>query len=113
MHAGLEHLSIPYQPYFPTIGGKMTKGYRGQSCSEAIEAFVRNANRPVSYTEIHEGVRSAGGWKDITIWRILMSNIVNLVPARHEWPNSHPFLLLQPDGKYELYIKSEHPAIVE
>lgn len=91
----------------------MAKGYSGQSCSEAIEDFVRNSNHPVSYSEIQQGVRSKGGWKDITIWRVLMSNIVNLVPARYEWPHSHPFLLLRSDGKYELYDRNTHPAVVE
>lgn len=91
----------------------MAKGYSGQSCSDAIHSFVRLADHPVSYSEILEGVRRKGDWKEITIWRILMSNIVNLVPARYEWPSSHPFLLLRPDGKYEIYIKDKHPAVVE
>lgn len=91
----------------------MSKGYEGQSCSEAIRDFVMHTGHPVTYSEILAGVRRKGEWKEITIWRILMSNIVNLVPARHEWPSSHPFLLLRPDGKYELYDKNKHPEVVE
>ncbi len=91
----------------------MAKGYRGQSCSEAIEDFVRHSDHPVTFSEIHSGIRSKGDWKDITIWRIIMSNIVNLVPARHEWPNSHPFLFLRPDGKYEIYDRNKHPEVLE
>ncbi len=91
----------------------MTKGYRGESCSNAIEDFVRQAGHPVSYSEIHAGVRVKGDWKEITIWRLLMSNIINLVPARYEWPSSRPFLLLRPDGRYELYKKEIHPTVIE
>ncbi len=91
----------------------MSKGYGGQSCSEAIEDFVRQSSHPLSYSEIQQGIRTKGSWKEITIWRILMSNVVNLVPARHEWPNSHPFLLLRPDGRYELYNKEIHPTVIE
>jgi hypothetical protein len=91
----------------------MSKGHEGQSCSEAIHEFVMHSGHAVTYTEILEGVQSKGEWKVITIWRILMSNIVNLVPARYEWPSSHPFLFLRPDGKYELYSKDKHPEIIE
>lgn len=91
----------------------MSKGYQGQSCSDAIREFVMNSDHPVTYSEIHAGIRAKGDWKDITIWRILMSNIVNLVPARYEWPNSHPFLLLRPDGRYEIYDRTRHPFVME
>ena len=91
----------------------MSKGFQGQSCSEAIQDFVMNSNHPVTYSEIDQGMRSKGDWKEITIWRILMSNIVNLVPARHEWPSSHPFLFLRPDGRYEIYEKDKHPEVME
>ena len=91
----------------------MAKGHAGQSCSEAIEDFVRQSDHAVTYSEIHAGIRGKGDWKDITIWRILMSNIVNLVPARYEWPSSHPFLILRPDGRYELFDRSKHPTVVE
>jgi len=64
----------------------MAKGYAGQSCSEAIEDLIRHAGHPMAYSEIHRGIRSKGDWKEITIWRITMSNIVNLIPARYEWP---------------------------
>jgi len=91
----------------------VSKGFEGQSCSESIEGFVSQAGHPVTYSEIHNGIRSKGNWKDITIWRIIMSNIVNLVPARYEWKNSHPFLFLRPDGRYEMYDSSKHPAVLE
>jgi len=91
----------------------MAKGYNGQSCSEAIYNFVKLSDHPVSYSEIQKGIRSTGDWKDITIWRITMSNVVNLIPARFEWPSSHPFLFLRSDGKYELYNKDKHPAPTE
>jgi hypothetical protein len=91
----------------------MTKGYDGQSCSEAIELFVKQSDHPLTYSEIHHGISSKGDWKENTIQRIMMSIIVNLVPARYEWPSSHPFLLLRPDGKYEIYDKNKHPAIIE
>jgi len=89
----------------------MAKGYQGQSCSDAIREFVMQSDHPVTYSEIRDGIRSKGTWKEITIWRILMSNIVNLVPARHEWPSSQPFLILRLDGRYEIYDRSKHPTI--
>jgi hypothetical protein len=91
----------------------MSKGYAGQSCSEAIQGFVMHSDHPVTYSEIHQGIRSEGDWKDITIWRIIMSNIVNLVPARYEWKNSHPFLFLRPDGRYEMHDGNKHPTVME
>jgi hypothetical protein len=69
----------------------MSKGYKGQSCSEAIQDFLIHTSHPVTYSEILAGVRSDGDWKEITIWRIIMSNIVNLVPARHECRILIPF----------------------
>ncbi len=91
----------------------MSKGHEGQSCTDAIQEFVISSDRAVTYTEILLGIQSKGDWKVITIWRILISNIVNLVPARYEWPHSHPSLLLRPDGKYELYDRNKHPEIGE
>jgi hypothetical protein len=91
----------------------MAKGYQGQSCQEEIYDFVSKAVGPVTYSEIHRAISSKGDWKDHTVWRILMSVIVNLVPARHEWENSHPFLFLRPDGRFELYDKNKHPAVIE
>jgi hypothetical protein len=91
----------------------MVKGYQGQSCQEAIFDFVSKTVGPVSYSEIHRNIRSKGAWKDHTVWRIMMSIIVNLVPARHEWENPHPFLFLRPDGRFELYDKNKHPVVIE
>ena len=91
----------------------MSKGYEGQSCSDVIQGFVMQSDHPVTYSDIFQGIRSKGDWKEITIWRIIMSNIVNLVPARYEWKNSHPFLFLRPDGRYEMYDRSKHPPVME
>jgi hypothetical protein len=91
----------------------MAKGYQGQSCQEAIHDFMIKSVGPVAYSEIHNNIRDKGAWKDHTVWRITMSIIVNLVPARHEWEVSHPFLFLRPDGRFELYDKNKHPAVIE
>lgn len=87
----------------------MTKGYSGEACSDAI----RNALSPgeaVSFPQLFERIKKQGAWKDNTIWRHLMSCVVNLPPARHEWPSTHPFLFLHADGKYELFNPNKHPV---
>lgn len=91
----------------------MAKGYQGQSCQEEIYNFVSNAVGPVTYSEIHRALSNKEIGKTITVWRILMSVIVNLIPARHEWESSRPFLFLRPDGRFELYDKNKHPAVIE
>lgn len=86
----------------------MTKGFRGETCSDAI----RNSMSPgevVSFTDLHGRVKQKGRWKENTIWRHFMSCVVNLPPARHEWPSTKPFLFLHPDGRYELYNPTKHP----
>ena len=91
----------------------MSKGYQGQSCAEAIRECFRFGNEPLSYSEIMAQVRKKGSWKEITIWRHLMSTVVNLIPARYEWKTVRNFLFLRPDGQYELFNKSKHPEPIE
>lgn len=91
----------------------MAKGYGGQSCADAIRKFMNNNNEPLSYSEIFEGIKGEGTWKDTTIWRMLMSNVVNLIPARFEWKNTDPFLFLRSDGRYELYDEKKHPQPIK
>ncbi len=87
----------------------MAKGYRGQSCSEAIRECFSTGKHPLSYSDIMSQVKKKGSWKEITVWRHLMSTVVNLIPARYEWKNVNRFLFLRPDGQYELFNKSKHP----
>jgi hypothetical protein len=42
-----------------------------------------------------------------------MALVVNLPPARLHWPATHPFLMLNPDGTYELYDPKRHPRSVD
>lgn len=91
----------------------MTKGFRGESCSYAIKQCFANGNQPLSYSQIIPLVKRQGDWKDITIWRYLMATVVNLIPARLEYPHTEKFLFLRPDGRYELYNKSIHPKPIE
>lgn len=91
----------------------MAKGYRGESCSDAIRQCFAHADQPLSYSQIFTFVRTQGDWTDTTICRHLMSTIVNLIPARYEWASTEKFLFLRPDGRYELYNKSIHPRPIE
>ncbi|OGO38615.1 MAG: hypothetical protein A2W35_09510 [Chloroflexi bacterium RBG_16_57_11] len=87
----------------------MVKGYKGESCPDAI----RNSMIPdeiLSFTDLFDRVKRKGQWKEITIWRYFMACVVNLPPARHEWPNTRPFLFLHGDGTYELYNPNKHPS---
>jgi len=89
----------------------MTKGNQGQSCADAIRNCLVGVG-PLSYSQIFAEVKKQGSWKDITIWRHLMSTVVNLIPARYEWTNDK-FLFLRPDGQYELYDSVRHPKPIE
>lgn len=91
----------------------MTKGFRGESCSYAIKQSFAHSNQPLSYSQIIPLVKRQGDWKDITIWRYLMATVVNLFPARLEYPHTEKFLFLRPDGRYELYNESIHPEPME
>lgn len=61
-------------------------------------------------SEIAEEVKKRGAQKDETICQHLMSLVVNLPPARLHWKSTKPFLFLRPDGRYELYCETNHPA---
>ena len=91
----------------------MVKGYKGQSCADAIRECFYHVKQPLSYSEIVSHVKKEGSWKEITIWRHLMSTVVNLIPARYEWKTSRKFLFLRPDGQYELFNKWKHPEPIE
>jgi hypothetical protein len=61
----------------------MIKGYRGESCLDAI----RNSMIPgkiVSFTELFDRVKRKHQWKENAIWRYFMACVVNLPPARRE-----------------------------
>jgi hypothetical protein len=90
----------------------MTKGNQGQSCADAIKRCFVEDSGPLSYSEIFSQVTKQGEWKDITIWRHLMSTVVNLIPARYEW-TSNKFLFLRPDGRYEIFDSKKHPEPIE
>ncbi len=90
----------------------MTKGNRGESCSEAIEASL-SRGEVVTYSELFNRVRRKGSWKNETVSQHLMAVIVNLPPARYHWRSVKPFLFLHGDGRYELYDPQKHPKPVE
>ena len=90
----------------------MAKGYRGESCSDAIRSALKPGEL-IPFSELYQRVKQKGSWKNETIWQHLMALIVNLPPARHHWKSIKPFLFLHPDGRYELYDKNKHPAVVE
>ena len=89
----------------------MTKGFKGESCSEAIREIVK-PGEIYSFTELFHQIKEKGDWKDETIWQHLMSVVVNLVPARYRWLSIKPFLFLRGDGQYELFDSRKHPEIV-
>ena len=90
----------------------MAKGYRGQSCAEAIRVSFE-PGEVVPFSRLYQRVKRRGDWKDSTIWQHLMALVVNLPPARHYWKSSRPFLFLHPDGRYEIYNPDKHPKPVE
>ncbi|MHB1134563.1 MAG: hypothetical protein ACYC4L_19505 [Chloroflexota bacterium] len=88
----------------------MTKGYNGESCSEAIREALQ-PGEVVTFRELLQRVRLRGEWKDEMLWQHLMAVVVNLPPARLHWPRRAPFLFLHGDGRYELYDRDRHPAV--
>ena len=91
----------------------MGKGYiNGETCSDAIKACFAGGQTDLSYTHIITVVTTRGPWTDATIRRNLMGSVINLIPARYEWPSMENFLFLRPDGRYELYNKITHPSPV-
>ncbi len=90
----------------------MAKGYKGETCSDAIRALFADRTT-LSASTIFTQVKQSGPWKDQTIWQHMMALIVDLPPARHHWKNARPFLFLRPDGQLELYDDREHPEVIE
>ena len=90
----------------------MTKGYKGESCAEAVRTSINNPEI-LSFNEFFNRVRLLGNWSDETIWQHLMRLVVNLVPARYHWKGTEQFLFLHHDGRYELYDPKKHPVVVE
>ena len=90
----------------------MAKGYYGESCAEAIRSSIKPGEILV-FSELFGRVKERGSWKEGTIWQHLMAVVVNLPPARYHWKSVKPFLFLHGDGRYELYNRKQHPAVVE
>ena len=90
----------------------MVKGYKGQTCSEAIRASIQYGE-VVSFKEFVRRVESRGSWKSHTVWMHFILLIVNLPPARLAWTRMEPFLFLRPDGQYELWDSAKHPSVKE
>ena len=88
------------------------KGYRGETCAEAIRASLRPGEL-VSFSDLFSRVRKKGAWRDEAIWQHLMSCVVNLPPARRHWKSTEPFLIVHLDGRYELQDRSRHPRVVD
>jgi hypothetical protein len=93
-------------------GEKMSKGYQGESCPEAIRASLKQGEI-ISFTELHKRVKQKGSWKDESIWQDMMALVVNLPPARLHWKSATPFLFLHGDGRYELFDSNKHPKTIE
>lgn len=93
-------------------GGHMAKGNKGQTCAQAIHSCFATNPGPLAFHHIMSTVKEQGSWREITIWRHLMSTVVNLIPARYEWTNKK-FLFLCPDGRYELFNPDKHPKPIE
>jgi hypothetical protein len=85
------------------------KGDGGQTCATAVRAAFR-PGEVLTFSELVERVKRQGGWQDATIWQHLMSLVVNLPPARFQWPNASPFLFLREDGRYEVHDPGRHPS---
>lgn len=88
----------------------MSKGHHGETCAEAFRDVVKRGEL-LSYQQLFERVRPRGEWTDVTIRRHAMSLVVNLLPAREEWPSRVPFLFLHGDGRYEVYDSRRHPEV--
>lgn len=88
----------------------MPKGYQGETCAEAFRSAIKPGEL-LSYQELFARVRPKGDWSDVTIRRSAMSLVVNLPPAREEWPSDAPFLFLHGDGRYEVYDAKRHPKV--
>jgi hypothetical protein len=88
----------------------MGKGYHNETCAEAVRAALR-PGEVITFSELFGRVKRRGHWRDSTVWQHLMSLVVNLPPAKHQWPSANPFLFLRGDGQYELYDRAVHPQV--
>jgi hypothetical protein len=88
----------------------MGKGYHNETCAEAVRAALR-PGEVITFSELFGRVKRRGHWRDSTVWQHLMSLVVNLPPAKHQWPSANPFLFLRGDGQYELYDLAVHPQV--
>ena len=88
----------------------MPKGHRNETCAQAIRGAV-TPGEVLTFSELFGRVKRRGTWKDSTIWQHLMSLVVNLPPARHQWKSARPFLFLRGDGRYEMYDQAVHPRV--
>ncbi len=68
----------------------MGLGYEGETCDEAVKDSILPGEIP-GYSELFDRVAAKGSWREATISRHLMSCVVNLPPARHEWRGRRPF----------------------
>jgi hypothetical protein len=94
-----------------SCGGEVAKGYRGQTCAEAIKSCF-TGRAVLAASVIFKEVQAQGDWAAGHIWLSLVSLVENLPPARHRWPAADPFLFLRPDGQYEMYHAKRRPKVV-
>ena len=91
----------------------MPKGYRGQTCADAIYEVVVS-HQPARFEEVFDKVRLLGAWTPDTIHQHMMQLVVNLPPAYRRWRSvPERFLFLRPDGLYELHDESKHGVFEE
>ena len=88
----------------------MTKGYKGETCTEAIRASIKTAEILTAY-DLFNRIRESGTWTDDTIWQHLIAHVVNHPAARHHYAGFEPFLYLHEDGRYELFDPAIHPVV--
>ena len=83
------------------------------TCVEATKSCFKDRSTVLKTSEIIAAVQKKGNWKESTIWRGLMSNVVDLPPVRKGWPSNKLFLLVKDDCRYELHDNLRHPATLE
>ena len=89
----------------------MGKGYKGETCAEAIEKAIHLLGNRASAEDVFAQVRKMGSWTENNIWQELIAHIVNLPPSyKHYYmvPPEKRFLFLREDGNYELYKPEWH-----
>lgn len=91
----------------------MPKGYRSQTCADAVYEVVAS-EQPARFDEVFDKVRRLGAWRPDTICQHMMLLVVNLPPAYRHWCTKRErFLFLRPDGLYELYDDAKHGVFEE